>query len=170
MSVHDVFREPNHALYARVPFHVKQPGQLTAPIGPTILFDGVCNLCNAAVLFIIDRDRAGYFRFAALESPAGARLLEAHGNVTAGVDSIVLVDEDGAWVESDAALRIARGLDWPWRAARAFGVIPRPVRDALYRWVARNRYRWFGRRDACRLPTPALAARFLDDADTSAPG
>jgi predicted DCC family thiol-disulfide oxidoreductase YuxK len=149
------------------PFHVKQP--TTEPSYALVLFDGVCNLCNATVLFIIDRDPGEQFRFAPLQSTVGKQALERYPAL-AGVDSVVLVDERGAWAESDAAIRIARRLGWPWRAAGVLGIAPRPARDAIYRWIARNRYRWFGRQDRCRPPTPALASRFLDDPAEGAPG
>ncbi len=149
---------------------MKQPSVGPSSSGPVILFDGVCNLCNATVLFIVDRDPKGLFRFAALQSAAGAHVLASQANAVRDVDSIVLVDGHGVWTESDAALRIAVALGWPWRAAGAFRVLPRQFRDAVYRWIARNRYRWFGRRDACRLPTPELRGRFLDDPPAPAPG
>lgn len=128
---------------------------------PVVLFDGVCNLCNATVTFLIDRDPAARFRFASLQSDEGRTLLDRHGIDPARTDSVVIVEDGRAWVESDAALRIARHLPWPWRAARVFRLVPRPVRDTAYRWVARNRYRWFGRQEACRMPTPDLRSRFL---------
>jgi predicted DCC family thiol-disulfide oxidoreductase YuxK len=151
----------------RAPFHVKQP--TTEPPRSLVLFDGVCNLCNATVLFIIDHDPREQFRFAPLQSTAGVRVLEQYPAL-ASRDSIVLLDSRGVWAESDAAIRIARRLGWPWRAAGVLRIVPGPIRDALYRWIARNRYRWFGLQDRCRLPTPALAHRFLDDPAGRAPG
>lgn len=126
-----------------------------------ILFDGVCNLCNGLVQFVIRRDRAGYFRFAALQSAEGQALLAAHGlPAPTEPESIVLIENGRAYSHSGAVLRLARRLPgWRWLAA--FQVVPRPLRDAAYRWVARNRYRWFGRQEACLLPTPELQARFL---------
>ncbi len=128
-----------------------------------VLFDGVCNLCNATVQFILDRDRAGYFRFAALQSEAGVRELAARGHapVTGEPDSIMLLEGDRVYDRSDAALRVARRLDGAWPVMAMFLVVPRFVRDVVYRFIARNRYRWFGRTDECRIPTPALRARFL---------
>jgi predicted DCC family thiol-disulfide oxidoreductase YuxK len=128
----------------------------------TVLFDGVCNLCNASVQFILKRDPRGAFRFAALQSDAGRRLLAAHRLPEDALSSVVVVADGRAYTESDAALRIARGLGGAWPALGALRVVPRFVRDAAYRLVARNRYRWFGRRDECMLPTPELRARFLD--------
>ena len=124
-----------------------------------VLFDGVCNLCNAGVNFIIDRDPAGYFKFAALQEEAAAPFRTRYALDT--LDSMALVEDGRLYRESEAALRIARHLPGLWRFLYAFIILPRPVRDALYRFVARNRYRWFGRRETCRLPTPDLQARFL---------
>ena len=127
-----------------------------------VLFDGVCNLCQWSVRFIIARDRRGAFRFAALQSHEGRALLAAHGATAALPDSIVLLEDGRAYTESTAVLRIARQLDGAWPLLYALVAVQRPLRDALYRIVARNRYRWFGRQQACMLPTPALRARFLD--------
>lgn len=125
-----------------------------------VLFDGVCNLCNGAVNFIIDRDPAGYFQFAALQSDVAGDLLRTHQLPPTFLNSIVLVEDGQVYTHSDAAVRIARhlkGLSWLY----AFRWLPRRFRDALYTWIAHNRYRWFGTTDACRLPTPDLQARFL---------
>ena len=131
----------------------------------TILFDGVCNLCNGFVQFVIRHDPAGRFRFAALQSPAGQALLAAHGSLPpaalASPESVVLVQGGHLYSHSTAVLRIAGQLGGPWRLAAAGWLLPRPWRDALYRWVARHRYRWFGRQESCMLPTPALRNRFL---------
>lgn len=124
----------------------------------TILFDGVCNLCNASVNFIIDRDPKGYFRFAALQSDAAKALGEAPNG---DPDSIVLLEDGVRYEQSTAALRIARRLSGLWPVLYAGIILPRPLRDLVYRFIARNRYKWFGRRDACRLPSPELKARFL---------
>lgn len=130
---------------------------------PIILFDGVCNLCNASVNFIIDRDPQAIFRLAALQSDAGQRLLRQHDLLTTHHDSIVLLENDRIYTESAAALCIARRLTWPWSWFYAFIIVPRWLRDPLYRWIARNRYRWFGQRTSCRMPTPELKTRFLAD-------
>ena len=125
-----------------------------------MLFDGVCNLCNASINFVIDRDAEAVFRFAPLQSDVGRALVS--GCEVKGEDSIVLVEDGRCYVRSDAALRIARRLDGAWRLLGVLRVVPRPLRDAAYRIIARNRYRWFGRQESCRLPTPDLRARFLD--------
>ena len=132
---------------------------------PLILFDGVCNLCNSSVQWVIERDKEERFRFATLQSAAARReLAKVIGpkEIEELPDSIVLLDSDGLYVRSAAALRIARALGFPYAVLGLGIVLPRPIRDAIYDWVARNRYRWFGRRDTCMTPTPDLAARFLD--------
>ena len=128
-----------------------------------ILFDGVCNLCNGAVQFILDRDPHAVFRFAALQSDAAGALLRDRGVVVDRVepDSVILVEGNEVYHRSDAALRVARHLRAPWPAAYALRVVPRFVRDAIYRFIARHRYLWFGRTETCRVPTPELRARFL---------
>jgi predicted DCC family thiol-disulfide oxidoreductase YuxK len=130
--------------------------------GPVILFDGVCNLCDASVRFVIDRDPDARFRFAPLQSPAAAALLARHGRTApAAPQAVLLVEAGRVWEGADAALRIARRLRGPWRLVGALAAVPRPLREAAYRLVARNRFRWFGRRESCRVPTPELRARFL---------
>ena len=126
-----------------------------------ILFDGVCNLCNGAVDFIIRHDVAGRFRFASLQSETGQKLLRSHGQVPGGLDSVVLLEGGHRYEKSEAALRNARYLPG-WRWAAHFRWLPRAFRDAVYDFIARNRYRWFGQRATCRLPTPAERERFLD--------
>ncbi len=113
--------------------------------------------------FIVRRDPRARLRLAALQSPAGRRLLAEREIDAQGIDSVVLI-EDAVWyAESDAALRIARGLAWPWPLLWALAAVPRPLRDWAYRVVARNRYRWFGQQDACMVPTPELRERFLTE-------
>lgn len=132
---------------------------------PVVLFDGVCNLCNATVDFAIRRDARGELRFASLQSDAGQAVLEAAGAapVGGGLETIVLVEEDGSvHVRSEAALRLAARLGSPWPClARLARIVPRGLRDVAYRAIARRRYRWFGMRETCRLPTPEERARFL---------
>ena len=127
---------------------------------PVVLFDGVCNLCNGAVKFLIDRDPAARLRFAALQSDAGAALMARHQRPES-LDTFILVEGDRLSDRSSAALRVVRYLPWYWQPLRLLWPVPKPVRDAVYRWVARNRYRWFGQQEACRMPTAALKARFL---------
>jgi predicted DCC family thiol-disulfide oxidoreductase YuxK len=135
---------------------------MAEPTHPLLLFDGVCNLCNGSVQFIIRRDPAARFRFASLQSEVGQRYLDELRIDRQAIDSMILV-EGGRWSkESEAALRIANLLGGPWKAAVIFRLIPRALRDRVYRLIARNRYRWFGKQESCWLPTPELRARFLD--------
>lgn len=129
---------------------------------PVVLFDGVCRFCHGSVVWIVRRDRAGVFRFAALQSDAGRAVLARAGVAGELPDSVVLVDERGVHVRTDAALGIARGLGLPWSLAGVLRVLPRGVRDWAYNAFARRRYRWFGRTEACLVPTAEIAARFLD--------
>ena len=128
---------------------------------PIVLFDGVCNLCNGSVQFLLKRDPEGRFRFASLQSDAGRSLMTEHGLDPDALSSVVVVEDGRVWQESSAALRIARHLPGAWKLLRVFAAVPRPLRDALYRWIARNRYHWFGKTETCWLPTPELKARFL---------
>jgi predicted DCC family thiol-disulfide oxidoreductase YuxK len=129
--------------------------------GPLVLYDGTCGLCSRSVQLILRHDRRGRFRFAALQSGAGRALLRRHGLPVDELDSVVLVEGGRAYTRSRAALRIARGMDAPWPALRALAVVPRAVADFVYDRVARNRYRLFGRTEACMLPPPEVRARFL---------
>jgi len=129
--------------------------------GPLVLYDGQCGLCNHSVQMILRHDRRGRFRFAALQSELGQALLARHGLPAAEMDSVVLIDGGEAYTRSRAALRVAGRMDAPWPLLRALTIVPRPLRDVVYDWVARNRYRWFGRTDACMLPPPEVRARFL---------
>lgn len=136
---------------------------------PLILFDGVCNLCNGAVQFVLRRDHRARFRFAALQSRAGKDAL-ARAGVTGSVpDSIVLLAGGRVRVRSAAALAIARGLRFPWPLLSVFWLVPYLLRDLVYDCIAKNRYRWFGKREQCWVPTPALRARFLDAGEQAAP-
>src|SRR5690606_4973472 len=126
-----------------------------------VLFDGVCNLCNGAVQFIIKRDSHDRFRFASLQSQAAEALLGTP--VPSGEDpsSIIVLADGRSYDTSDAILRIARDLGPAWSWWGVFRIVPKTVRDGLYRFIARNRYRWFGKRDSCMIPTPELKAKFL---------
>ena len=128
---------------------------------PIVLFDGVCNLCNGVVSFLIPRDRTGRLRFASLQSPVGQTLLEHHGFPTEEFDSFVLVDGDRTYTRSSAAIRIAELLGWPYRAGTLGRVVPKFLRDRLYDVVASNRYDWFGRKDQCMIPDEDVSDRFL---------
>lgn len=127
-----------------------------------LLYDGECGFCSRGVLFAFDRDPQGNLRFASLRSPVGRRLLREHGLAEDLLDTVVLVDEAGAHVRSTAVLRAARLLRRPWRWGFALRVVPRRVRDAAYDLVARHRHRFGPAVEACRLPSPELKARMLD--------
>jgi predicted DCC family thiol-disulfide oxidoreductase YuxK len=128
---------------------------------PILLFDGVCNLCSGAVRFVIRHDPRGRFRFAALQSETGRRLLVQHGLPPDALDTFVLIEGTRCFTRSDTALELARRLGGGWRALAILRLVPRPIRDAAYGVVVRNRYRWFGKSDRCMVPTPELARRFL---------
>jgi predicted DCC family thiol-disulfide oxidoreductase YuxK len=129
---------------------------------PVILFDGVCNFCNGTVNFVLKQDRKDVFRFAALQSEAGRRLLEKYKLSTEEFDSFVLLDEGKIYKKSAAALRVMNKLPWFWKEVQLFRVIPTPFRDAIYDFIARNRYKWFGKKDQCMIPTLEIKSRFLD--------
>lgn len=128
-----------------------------------LIFDGVCNLCTASVQFILRHEAAPSLRFAPLQSPAGERLLRERGLDPAQIQTLVLIEDGTAFVKSAAALRLARHLRLPWRLLRLAWIIPRALRDRIYAVVATHRYRWFGRRKSCLIPTSEVAARFLND-------
>lgn len=124
-----------------------------------ILFDGVCNLCNWSVQFIIKRDLNSQFSFASLQSDVGKSLLEKHH--LSDVNSVVLIKQGKSYVESDAALEICRHLSDGWRLLTILKIIPSFIRNPLYRYIARNRYKWFGKQESCMLPTENMKKRFL---------
>ncbi|MUV38332.1 Alpha-N-acetylgalactosaminidase [Lentibacillus sp. JNUCC-1] len=125
-----------------------------------VLFDGVCHFCDASVQFIIKRDPHRHFKFASLQSEVGERLLLEYG-VPQDTDSFVLIDQGRAFIQSTAALKMCRYLRFPWKIFYAFLLVPRPIRDFFYNVVAKNRYRWFGKKEACTLPTVEDKERFL---------
>ena len=129
---------------------------------PVIFFDGVCNLCNAAVNFVIDRDANRRFHFASLQSDFTNEKLARYEVDPSHLESILLLNDGRLYHKSDAALEIARVLGGAWRLLLVFKIIPKFVRDFIYDWIAKNRYRWFGKQETCRVPTPDLKERFLD--------
>lgn len=131
------------------------------PAKSVLLFDGVCNLCNSSVQFILARDPKAKFRFASLQSDEGQALLQEFEDRPSDLSSVVLIEDGQLYARSDAALRVARQLSGGWPLLYAFIVLPRALRDAVYNWIARNRYRWFGKRDSCMIPSPELRSRFL---------
>lgn len=126
-----------------------------------VVFDANCLLCSGSVQFLLRHDKYRRLRFATIQSDIGRDLLERARIDAIEPDSFVLVDGQRIWTETAAVLRVAHALGWPWRFAWIAWLIPYPLRDAVYRWIARNRYRWFGRRDVCFLPDPEDADRFI---------
>lgn len=131
--------------------------------GPILLFDGDCNVCNGAVNFVIDHDPEGRFRFASLQSEAARELLAAHGLAELPpLSTSVLIDRGRAYIDSDGILQAALRLGGAFKLVAPLLLVPRALRDPLYRAFAARRYRWFGKADSCRVPTPEIRARFLD--------
>lgn len=131
---------------------------------PYVLFDGVCNLCNGTVDFILKRDPKKQFMFVALQSETG-QIIRKKISIPDEIDSVVLIYEEKVFYESDAALEIARLLPIPWKWAVIFRIVPVGWRNAVYRWIARNRYRWFGKKQECRIPTPEERKFFPEPTD-----
>jgi predicted DCC family thiol-disulfide oxidoreductase YuxK len=129
---------------------------------PILLFDGVCNLCQTSVQWVLKRDKAAVFRFAALQSETGQSALARFGLDTEKFDTVVLVDGDQIYTRSDAAFEILRRLGSPWSWLCVLYWLPRPIRNGVYNWVARNRYRWFGQKQECWLPRREWSDRFLN--------
>ncbi len=136
-------------------------GLAAVPEHGVLLFDGVCNLCNGAVDFILRRERAPRLRFASLQSGCARRLLAGSGIDPERLETLVFVRGSEVYVRSDAVLAVCGELRAPWRWLRVFRVLPRGLRDGIYRFVGGRRYRWFGKRDSCRMPTPEEKERFL---------
>ncbi|MCU0335977.1 MAG: thiol-disulfide oxidoreductase DCC family protein [Chitinophagaceae bacterium] len=129
-----------------------------------VLFDGVCNLCQRSVQIILANDARGVFHFASLQSPLGLQVLQQHGLAAEHLKTFVLVENGQVYTRSTAALRVAGQLRAPWRWLRVLLLVPRPLRDGVYNLIARNRYRWFGKKEECWLPRPEWRSRFLDQA------
>ncbi len=119
---------------------------------PVILFDGICNLCNGTVDFLIKKDQKKQFAFVALQSDTG-KLLTRKFKIAPETDSVILIYQNRVYFESEAAIEIARMLPFPWKLGGIFRIIPKKIMDGLYRWIAKNRYRWFGKRNTCRITT-----------------
>lgn len=124
-----------------------------------ILFDGVCNFCNNSINLVIDNDPKGTFKFVPLQSPLGESL--KHKYHLSNIDSIVLISQDRAYTKSSAALKIARNMKGLWPILYVFVVLPPFLRNLVYDFIAKNRYKWFGKSESCRIPTPDLKERFL---------
>ena len=128
---------------------------------PIILFDGICNFCDSAINFVLKQDKKKIFRFSTLQSEAGQKLLQQHNLSTKDFDSFVLIDDGKVYKKSAASLRVMNKLPWYWKEVQVFKIIPTIFRDAIYDFVARNRYKWFGKKDSCMIPTPEIKGRFL---------
>ena len=128
---------------------------------PIILFDGVCNFCNSAINFVLKQDKKGIFRFAPLQSEAGQRLLQEYNLSTEEFDSFVLIDNGKVYKKSAASLRVMNKLPWYWKEAQVLRIIPTAFRDAIYDFIASNRYKWFGKKEQCMIPTTEMRSRFL---------
>ncbi|MDQ6757690.1 MAG: thiol-disulfide oxidoreductase DCC family protein [Bacteroidota bacterium] len=127
-----------------------------------ILFDGVCNLCNGAVQFVIKRDKNNYFSFASLQSAIGQKLLLENDLSLNDFNSFVLIENNNAYTRSTGVLRVLKKLNALWPLLYGFIIVPPFIRNAVYNWVAKNRYKWFGKKDKCMIPTPEIKARFLN--------
>ena len=135
--------------------------KLQKPNEHILLFDGECNLCNRLVIFVIKRDPAK-FHFASLQSRVGQQLLQQYHHSTTDLDSFVYIQGNRCDTKSTAALRLFRELGGVWRLLYGLIIIPIPMRDFFYTWIAKNRYRWFGKRETCMIPTSELRERFLE--------
>jgi predicted DCC family thiol-disulfide oxidoreductase YuxK len=129
---------------------------------PVILFDGVCNLCNSWVRFVVRHDPAGIFRFAAQQSAIGQVMIEEQFSSSPQLSSVILIMGDNVYTESTAVLEICARLASPWSwIAHIVRIIPRRLRDFCYRFVVRHRYRWFGRTEMCQMPSAEMRSRFI---------
>ncbi len=128
---------------------------------PVIVFDGHCVLCSGWARFVLRQDRRGRFRLLPAQTPLGRALYLHYGLEPDHYETNILIEDGRPWLESEGSIRMAEGLGWPWRAGAALRLLPRGWRDSLYRWVARNRFRLFGRREVCYLAEPGHAERFL---------
>ena len=132
------------------------------PGSAIIVFDGVCHLCNGWVQFLLRFDTRGVYRFASMQSETGHKLLKDHGLNPDDPSSFLLLREGRARTDSNAILDVLTGLGGPWRMFGVLRLVPRALRNRIYRFIARNRYRLFGKREFCMMPTPEMATRFVD--------
>jgi len=128
---------------------------------PILLFDGVCNLCNGVVQFVIKYGSKNTLRFAALQSETGQQILKHFNLPKEDIFSVILVENEKVYLRSSAALRMYKNMGGLWSLMYLFIIIPRPIRDAVYNLIAKNRYKWFGEKESCMIPTPELKSRFL---------
>ncbi|MDB5282077.1 MAG: hypothetical protein JWO06_1152 [Bacteroidota bacterium] len=127
-----------------------------------ILFDGVCNLCNGLVNWVIDRDTKNQFKFSSLQSAYGQKIIQQFGIAGEYMDTVVLVEDDRAFLRSEAVLRILLHLGYPYKILYGSIIVPKFIRDGIYSFIAKNRYQWFGKRDTCRIPDIRLKSKFLE--------
>ena len=127
-----------------------------------ILFDGVCNLCNASVQFVIRHDATDYFRFASLQGDTGQKLIQLYGLNAGDMNSFVLIENNQAFIRSTAALKVAGKLKMPVKLLYGFIIVPAFIRDGVYRFISKNRYSWFGKKESCMIPTASVKEKFLD--------
>ncbi|MEP7255611.1 MAG: thiol-disulfide oxidoreductase DCC family protein [Ferruginibacter sp.] len=128
---------------------------------PVILFDGICNFCNNAVNFVIKRDKKENIFFAPLQSDIGQRLLQQYNLPLNNMESFVFIENGRAYTQSTAGLKVCRYLKGLWPLCYGFIIVPKFIRDGIYNWIAKNRYKWFGKKESCMIPTPQVKARFL---------
>lgn len=128
-----------------------------------ILFDGVCNLCNSSVNFVIKRDKQSVFKFATLQSEIAQKVLANNNLSPTDFSSFVFIENGKVYVRSTAALKVCSYLKGLWPLMYGFIIVPKPIRDGIYNWISKNRYRWFGKKEVCMIPTPDIKARFLID-------
>ena len=137
--------------------------ELNEQKNPVVLFDGICNLCSTSVQFIIKHDTKKHFRFASLQSDLGQKILRQFGLPADELNSFILLEDQKIYTKSSGALRVTKKLNGLWPALYGFIIVPPFIRNAVYSWVARNRYKWFGKKETCWLPTPELRKLFLDN-------
>ncbi len=130
---------------------------------PIVLFDGVCNFCNGAVNFIMRQDNKNIFRFAALQSDAGQRLLKTNNIPANGFNSFILIDNGKVYKSSTAGLRLYNKLPWYWKWTQIFWIVPKFIRDGVYNVIAKNRYKWFGKKEECMIPNEDVKNRFIQE-------
>lgn len=130
-------------------------------IHPVILFDGVCNFCNSTINFVMRKNKKRNIKFTTLQSFAGTQLLQQYGFAENDLQSFIFIENGKAYNKSSAALRVCKYLSGGWRLCYAFLIVPKFIRDGVYDFVAKNRYKWFGKREECMIPTQDMKARFL---------
>ena len=128
---------------------------------PIILFDGVCNFCNSSVNFVIARDKKSVIKFAALQTEPGQQLLKQFNLPTDDFTSFIFIEEGAVYTESTAALKVCKYLTALWPLLYGLIIVPKFIRDGIYKWIGKNRYKWFGKQDHCMIPTPEVRGRFL---------